>query len=141
MHSTLRFTLFRALLLLFYATMSTACTEAIINDPCSNAVVSSRTMSFDAELSPRVTAATPGASLRLLEIADNTTSTFGPSVAVRQRFVCISHAPTAFEYYPADDPIRQINNAICIDGLNNAGLSVVVLYQLLPGEDNLHYCI
>lgn len=59
MHSTLRFTLFRALLLLFYAAMSTACTEAIINDPCSNAVVSSRTMSFDAELSPRVTAGKP----------------------------------------------------------------------------------
>lgn len=81
-------------------------------------------------------AATPGASLRLLEIADNTTSTFGPSVAVRQRFVCISHAPTAFEYYPADDPIRQNNNAICIDGLNNAGLSVAVLYQvrILSGQ-------
>uniref|UniRef100_A0A383W1E2 Choloylglycine hydrolase/NAAA C-terminal domain-containing protein n=1 Tax=Tetradesmus obliquus TaxID=3088 RepID=A0A383W1E2_TETOB len=29
----------------------------------------------------------------------------------------------------ADNPIRQNNNAICIDGLNAAGLSVAVLYQ------------
>jgi penicillin V acylase-like amidase (Ntn superfamily) len=35
---------------------TTACTEAIINDQCSKAVVSARTFSFAAELSPQVTA-------------------------------------------------------------------------------------
>jgi hypothetical protein len=34
------------------------------------------------------------------------------------------------EAYPASDPIRQKNHAICIDGLNAAGLSIAVLYQV-----------
>uniref|UniRef100_A0A383VYD6 Choloylglycine hydrolase/NAAA C-terminal domain-containing protein n=1 Tax=Tetradesmus obliquus TaxID=3088 RepID=A0A383VYD6_TETOB len=118
------------LVLLCYGIVTTtACTDAVIKDQCSNAVVSSRTLSFAAELSPRVTAASPGAALRLLEVADNTTSTFGTNVAVKHRFICISHAPTVLEVYPASDPIRQQNHAICIDGLNAAGLSIAVLYQ------------
>jgi hypothetical protein len=45
------------LLLLSHGIANTAaCTDALINDQCSNAVVSARTLSFAAELSPRVTA-------------------------------------------------------------------------------------
>jgi penicillin V acylase-like amidase (Ntn superfamily) len=35
---------------------TTACTEAVIKDQCSDAVVSARTFSFATELSPQVTA-------------------------------------------------------------------------------------
>lgn len=77
-------------------------------------------------------AASPGAALGLLEVADNKTSTFGTSVAVKHRFVCMSHAPTALAVYSASDPIRQNSHAICVDGLNVAGLSMAVLYQVRP---------
>jgi hypothetical protein len=76
MHAVMRFTA-PVLLLLFYGTaLSTACTEAILNDPCSNAVVSARTFSFDAELSPRVTAGKPVPLwLLLLLVLPNTMKT------------------------------------------------------------------
>ncbi|KAF6252781.1 nucleophile aminohydrolase [Scenedesmus sp. NREL 46B-D3] len=41
----------------------------------------------------------------------------------------MSHAPTALAVYSASDPIRQNSHAICVDGLNVAGLSMAVLYQ------------
>lgn len=109
------------------------CTEVILNDSRCNdgPVVSSRTMSFGAELGPRVSAAPAKSRLRLLPVAAGFPSTFGATIDIQHGFVCISHLPSTLQQqFPPNDPIAQQDHVFCVDGMNAKGLSAAILYQV-----------
>lgn len=87
------------------------CNNVIIDDTkCNGAVVSGRTMSFPAALAPHVSAAGPGSTLLLSEIAPGVQSTFGTSIRTRYGFVCMTNIPDGIEKVipNPNDPFRSV---------------------------------
>lgn len=103
----------------------------ILKDNCTdNAVVSGRTLSFPVSLTPVMSWAAAGADLVMLDIAPGVTSTLGRTIKAKHNFVCTTHARVEVALLlPNDKGINSKNFLWCVDGINEKGLSVAVLYQ------------
>jgi hypothetical protein len=104
-----------------------ACTEAVLKDKCTNATVSSRTLSFPTSLGPQVSYVKAGASIALSEVAGTPDAPIwapypGKQIKAKYNFVCASAARKQLKaYYGAKSARSKDNWLWCVDGLNEAG--------------------
>lgn len=107
----------------------------MLNDTCTGATVSSRTLSFPLSFGPEVSLIRAGAAVALSEVAGTLDAPVwapypGRTIASKYNFVCVSIARRQLAAYYGPKSARSKSNFLaCIDGLNSAGLSCALLYQ------------
>ena len=107
----------------------------MLNDTCTGATVSSRTLSFPVSLDPEVSLVRAGAAIALSEVGGTADAPVwapypGRAVASKYDFVCVSVARKQLAaYYGAKSARSKAEWLWCTDGLNKAGLSCALQYQ------------